>query len=262
MAVHKDPWPPGTPAWVDITVSDLTRSQDFYRNVLGWDFTESNPEEFGGYTNALVRGELAAGMSPPMEGADAPHFWTTYLSADDSAATAAAVTAAGGSQLMAPMQVGPFGTMALYADPTGAIFGTWQAGEHTGYDIYGEPGAVAWSEAMVGDFEVGKEFYSKVFGYTYQDMSSDDLVYAMFTVPAGGQPAGGIGRADEGQPAYWSVTFAVDDCDAALARATDLGATVLMQPYDFEYGRIAVVTGPDGEPFGILAEAPQAEAPV
>lgn len=51
------------------------------------------------------------------------------------------------------------GTMAVYADPTGAVFGTWQSGTHTGYNLYNEPGAVLWSEAMVGDFDVAREFY-------------------------------------------------------------------------------------------------------
>ena len=76
MGVHEGSWAPGTPCWVDISVPDLARSQAFYAAVLGWEFTEGT-EEFGGYTTALANGRSAAGMSPPMPGAEAaPTFWT------------------------------------------------------------------------------------------------------------------------------------------------------------------------------------------
>ena len=89
MSVHEGSWVPGTPCWVDISVPDLARSQAFYRGVLGWEFTPGS-EEFGGYTTALVNGRGAAGMSPPMPGADpAPTFWTVYLATADSAASVA-----------------------------------------------------------------------------------------------------------------------------------------------------------------------------
>ena len=258
MTIHEGSWAPGTPCWVDISVPDLARSQAFYRAVLGWEFTEGSAE-FGGYTTALVNGRGAAGMSPPMappDGGDsAPSRWTVYLATADSAATEAAVTAAGGQVVFPTMQVGSLGTMGVYADPTGAVFGTWQSGEHTGYDVANEPGAVTWCEGMVGDFDAGKAFYANVFGYRYTDMSSEGMAYAMFTVPGGEQPAGGIGHEKE-RPPYWSVTFEVDGTDAALERVRAAGGGVLMEPFDFEYGRIAVVTGPDGEPFGIITSAP------
>lgn len=36
---------------------------------------------------------------------------------------------------MAPMDVFDAGRMTLAADPTGAVFGVWQAGNHTGYSF-------------------------------------------------------------------------------------------------------------------------------
>lgn len=159
MPIREEAWAQGTPAWVDLSVTDIERSKKFYSALLGWEF-EGGEEEFGGYLNATVKGQTVAGMAPPMEGMDEPvHAWTTYLAVDDSAATEAAISAAGAQVLFGSMQVGPMGTMAVYADPTGAVFGTWQSGTHTGYNLYNEPGAVLWSEAMVGDFDVAREFY-------------------------------------------------------------------------------------------------------
>lgn len=250
MAQHKGPWPAGTPAWIDISVTDIERSKAFYTAVLGWDYGESDPE-FGGYTNAMVNGEVVAGLAPPMEGMDAPpHVWTTYLAVEDTAAADEKITGAGATSMFPPMEVGPFGTMALYVDPTGAVFGTWKSGEHTGFALVDEPGTVGWNEAMVGDFEAGKAFYQQVFGYEYQDI--EGMTYAMFSAPNGERPAGGIAPAEEGQPPHWAVTFLVDGTDDGLQRVVDNGGTALMQPFDTEYGRIAVATGPDGEPFALM----------
>ena len=160
--------------------------------MLGWEFTEGT-EEFGGYTTALVNGRGAAGMAPPMNGEEgAPTFWTVYLATADSAATEAAIAAAGGQVIAPTMTLGDLGAMGIYADPTGAVFGTWQSGSHTGYDVANEPGAVAWCEAALGDFDAGKSFYTDVFGYSYLDMSGPGVAYAMFSVPEGDRPAGDL----------------------------------------------------------------------
>lgn len=259
MAIHKETWPAGTPVWVDLSVTDPEASREFYADVLGWEFTDSG-EEFGGYFMALVDGEPAAGLAPPMEGMDEPvHAWTTYLGTQDIDAATEAVAAGGGSVVMPPMQLEALGSMGIYSDPTGAVFGLWQFGEHTGFNVYESPGSVSWNEAMVGDFEAGKQFYASAFGFTYEDMSAEDMKYAMFSVPGGERPAGGLGLVDAEQQPYWSVTFNVTDTDAAIARATARGAKVLMEPFAFEFGRVAVITGPDGEAFGVIE--PPAETP-
>lgn len=252
MTERNTPWPVGAPAWVDISVTDLERSKQFYTAVLGWDYTGGDAA-FGGYVNATVHGRAVAGMAPPMQGVEeTPHVWTTYLAVDDSVATQAAIEAAGGRTAMAPMEVGPFGTMGIFADPTGAVFGTWQAGSHTGFELYGVTGAVGWCEAMVADFEKGKEFYTEVFGWGYTDLSSEQMQYATFG-PAEDESnmSGGIGT-EPGRSPYWAVTFGVDGTDEAVERVKEAGGGVLVEPFDFEYGRLAVATGPDGEQFGLL----------
>lgn len=258
MTERTTPWPAGSPAWADLSVSDIERSKTFYTSVLGWDYTGGG-DEFGGYLNATVDGKAVAAMAPPMEGTDEPaHVWTVYLAVEDGADAQQRITEAGGSVLMPPMQVGEFGAMGFYADPTGAAFGTWQAGSHTGFQLVDEPGAVSWTEAMTGDFERGKEFYAAVFGYRYQDMSGEGMKYAIFAGPGQdeGGMAGGFGEVDTaaGEQPYWSVIFAVDDVDDAVRRITGAGGQITTEPLDFDFGRMAVATGPDGESFGVFTE--------
>ncbi|MFI7482197.1 VOC family protein [Kocuria sp. M1R5S2] len=255
MTTRTTPWPAGTPCWVDLMATDLEHTQKFYRDVLGWTFSESQAE-YGGYCNALVDGETVAGLSPTMEGMEsAPHVWSVYLATDDLAADAATAVEAGATQVFEPMEVGPFGSMGMWIDPTGAAFGMWQANEHTGFRRVEEPGTVAWCDLMTRDPGAAQEFYQTVFGYTYQDIGQENMPYALFTVPGGEQPAGGIGGPDpaagDAQPG-WSVAFQVDDVDAAVERVRAAGGTVSADPSDFEYGRMAVVAGPDGEVFVVM----------
>ncbi|WP_424346884.1 VOC family protein [Kocuria sp. CH-021] len=255
MTTHIEPWPAGTPCWVDLMASDLGRTQAFYRDVLGWTYTDSQPE-YGGYCNALLGDRAVAGLSPTMEGmADAPHAWSVYLATEDIAVHAARAAAAGATPLFEPMQVASFGSMGMWTDPTGASFGMWQADEHTGFEASAESGAVAWCDLMTGDPAGAQDFYAKVFDYTYQDMGDETMAYALFTVPGGQMPAGGIGgpdpRAGDTQLG-WSVAFQVEDADAAVRRVREAGGSVDQEPFDFEFGRMASVAGPDREVFAVM----------
>ena len=68
-----------------------------------------------------------------------------------------------------------------------------------------------------------------MFGYEYQDVSGDGFRYAMFMVD--GREVGGIGQylpeMLAGTPAAWSVYFAVNDTDAAVAAAVEHGGSVV-----------------------------------
>jgi predicted enzyme related to lactoylglutathione lyase len=57
------------------------------------------------------------------------------------------------------------------------------------------------------------------------------------------------GRHPEGTPPHWSITFAVDDADAAAAKTAELGGKVLMPPTDAPFVRFTVVSDPQGAVF-------------
>ena len=58
----------------------------------------------------------------------------------------------------------------------------------------------------------------------------------------------------DGVPAFWGVSFAVEDADATAALAVERGGTLLMEPMEREgVGRIATVTDPWGASFSVAA---------
>jgi predicted enzyme related to lactoylglutathione lyase len=253
VVTRDTPWLAGTPCWVEVTVADVPKAAAFYRALFGWDI-ESGGDETGGYRVCRKNGRIVAGLSPELGASDALPSWTTYLAADDADAVAARIRAAGGQLLVEPTDVRDTGRMALAVDTAGAGFGLWQGGTTTGIGLANEPGSLSWNEHMSRDYDASKGFYRAVFGYDYQDVSEGGFRYAMLMVD--GREVGGIGQYEdgtpEGAPATWSVYFAVDDTDAAVARVSELGGSVVEPVRDSPFGRIGVVNDDQGAVFSVI----------
>jgi predicted enzyme related to lactoylglutathione lyase len=247
----------GTPCWVDVTSAELDRSVAFYRDLFGWEAEADSRPEAGGYTMFTLRGRHVAAASPPPPGQESvPSHWTTYLASDDVDATAATVQEAGGTLLMEPFDVFEAGRMTVAQDPTGAVFGVWQAGEHIGAQLANEPGTLNWNECRTTDPEAAGAFYERVFGHEI-DVQSIGEGQEYRVVKVGGRGVAGIaelGPRLQGMPPHWSTVFTVADTDESVARAEELGGERLAEPVDIpEVGRFAVVRDPVGAAFGVLS---------
>ena len=69
------------------------------------------------------------------------------------------------------------GRMAFAADPSGAFFGLWQAGEHPGSERVNEPGAFSWAELQTRDLDAALPFYRLVFGYEVRSSPMGQITY-------------------------------------------------------------------------------------
>src|SRR5260370_32482637 len=68
--------------------------------------------------------------------------------------------------MVAPFQGMDQGTMAVFADPSGAVFFVWQAAVMHGAELVNKPVSFSWNELATRDMDKAKSFYSKVFGWT------------------------------------------------------------------------------------------------
>jgi hypothetical protein len=247
-------WPQGTPCWVDLGVADVSKAISFYAATFGWDIEPGGPE-VGGYSVARLGERAVAGIGPKMGGEQQPTMWMTYLAVDDADEITARIKGAGGQVVMGPMDVMDLGRMAVALDTTGGVFGIWQARVHTGAQVANEPGTQAWNEHMSHDFEAAKTFYGTVFGYEFQDISSEGFSYA--TLNLDGRPAGGIGAypaaVPEGTPGSWTVYFGAESTDDVVAAAVRAGGKVEHEPVDSPYGRMAMATDDQGARFSIIS---------
>jgi predicted enzyme related to lactoylglutathione lyase len=257
-----DSYAPGTPSWIDLGSPDLDASIAFYGGLFGWVATEAGPaEETGGYRMFSLEGRVVAGLGPQQ--APGPPYWTTYIAVTDVDVTSAKVAAAGGKVIMPPMDVMTAGRMAVFADPEGAVFSVWQAGEHHGAQVVNEPGTLIWNELTCRQPDQAKTFYGAVFGWKANEVDSGGNPYTEWLLD--GKGVGGmmpmIGDQWPGpdvMPAHWMVYFAVADTDAAAARCAELGGQVPVPPTDIPPGRFAVLNDPQGAHFSVIKMAASA----
>jgi hypothetical protein len=239
----------GEPTWLDLGSPDTDASAAFYGNLFGWTATEGRAE-FGGYRNFLKDGKTVAGLMPLMS-EQQPPVWTTYIRVDDAEKTNTVLAENGGTVIAPPMDVDVLGRMAIYADPSGAVFGTWQAGQHTGAQLVHEEGTFEWAELSTRDQAAVQPFYAAAFGWEarvsegYTEFQLGDRSVAGCMDMPGMVPAE--------IPSYWMPYFAAGDPDAKAAEVEKLGGRIVMPGSDFPGGRFAVVQDPNGATFGLLA---------
>jgi predicted enzyme related to lactoylglutathione lyase len=244
---------PGTPCWVSLMVHQLPTTQEFYGALFGWEF-RPGPVQLGPYVRALLDGEDVAGIGQLPPDRHLPTAWTPYMATDDAALATQTVSSSGGTVAVGPLSAGGAGRLAIASDPSGAVFGLWEAAAHLGASAVGAPGTPVWNELVTRETSSIVKFYQAVFGYEAEPVVSADFDFTTLLVD--GRPVAslhGVGGAlprDRG--AHWMTYFEVGDTDQAAGLVTELGGHVLQTPREGANGRQAVVADPEGAVFTIV----------
>jgi uncharacterized protein len=268
----QDRYIPGVPCWIDTAQPDPAAAVAFYGGLFGWEFEDVMPSGSPRpYHVARIRGGDVAAVTSPPEGAPATAEWNTYVWVTDADETAAKVRAAGGTVLMEPADVPGAGRMAVLADPAGAAFRAWQAGQHRGAAVVNEHASLNFNDLHTNDVDGARAFYGAVFGWDLLEIGGGGAG-AMWALPGYGDfleqrnPGMREGMKQMGaperfedvvasvspQPAHtphWALTFAVDDADAIAARAAELGGQVVVPPFDAPWTRMTIIADPQGATF-------------
>ena len=162
---------------------------------------------------------MVAGYGPQQS--PGPPVWTSYVSVADADDIAKQVEGAGGTVVLAPMDVMTAGRMAVFQDAQGAFISAWEPGEHKGAQVVNESGALSWNELNARDVEGSKAFYRPVWGRDSITHGEGPGAYTEFKLD--GESIAGMMQMPDMVPAdvpsHWLVYFAVDDTDASVAGA-------------------------------------------
>ena len=110
---------------VELQTNDPGSAHKFYTSLFGWKLQDM-PMPGGTYTMIDVGGGTGGGMMRnPMPGA--PSHWLSYVGVDDIRASTRKAKELGASILVDVTEVGDFGLMSVFTDPTGATLAMWQA---------------------------------------------------------------------------------------------------------------------------------------
>lgn len=124
-------------------------------------------------------------------------------------------------------------------------------------------GRFCWHELLTSDPAGAEAFYTEVVGWSTQAWEGGDEPYTMWTTADG--PIGGMMRlpdeaAQAGAPPHWVTYVSTPDLDGTVARARELGASLVWGPMDLpEVGRMAGLADPQGAHFA--AFQPGGDAP-
>jgi len=238
---------PGTPCWIELATSDQKAARHFYGELLGWTAVEY-PMPDGVYVMLQKDGKEVGAL---YENAKMPPNWLTYFavaSADEAAARAKEL---GANVMQEPFDVmGDIGRMSVIADPEGAVFAIWQAGQHTGAGLLRQTGALCWSELETRDRDKAVQFYGSLFGF--KTKVSPEYI----ELHVGDTGVGGIMKMSpemKGVPPHWLSYICITDCDASSAKVQSLGGRLAFGPMDIpNVGRFSVVADPQGAVFALF----------
>jgi predicted enzyme related to lactoylglutathione lyase len=121
-----------------------------------------------------------------------------------------------------------------------------------------EPGSFTWAELSTSDPKAAKAFYTALFGWSAVDNpmgQGPDDIYTRLQI--GGKDVGALFKmrpeqAAMGAPPNWGTYFTVKSADESAKKAKAAGGKIVVEPFDvMDYGRMAVVMGPEGAAFSI-----------
>jgi hypothetical protein len=119
-----------------------------------------------------------------------------------------------------------------------------------------EHGTFSWVDAVTTDQPAGKKFYQALFGWDVEDVDvGDGVFYSMFSI--NGKNVAALSQLNEemksqGVPPHWNSYITVNNADDIAAKAKELGATVLMDPFDvFNAGRMTFIMDPQQASFAV-----------
>lgn len=271
---ERDGYLPGVPCWVDTSQPDPETAVAFYSGLFGWDFKDAMPPGSAGkyFIASLHGGNVAAVSSQPEDGPPTA-MWNTYVWVDDADEAATKTRDAGGRVVTDPFDVFDAGRIAVLTDPEGAAFCVWQAMQHKGAQIVNEPGSLNFNGLNTRDAQGAQSFYGSLFGWEALGLEGGVQMwrlpgYGAFLeksdpglrerMAENGAPKGfedvvaTLNPIADDQPdtsAHWSVTFAVEDADVTAAKAKELGAQVIVAPFDAPWVRMTVISDPQGATF-------------
>jgi predicted enzyme related to lactoylglutathione lyase len=232
--------------WINVLSPQPRAAREFFGELLGWTFVEIpnmghriqvSGRDVGGLFDT-ARADMPPGIRAGIG---------SMVKVTDADATCARVIALGGIAKPA-FDIGAQGRMAECVDPNGAMFDLWQPYKSPGMttDVR-ESGAPTWFETITSDAARATEFYSALFGWQ-PVVTKENPDYTLFSL--NGENVAGLFqiRPDmQPMPSHWGVYFAVDDVDAAAAKAVALGASNFLPARDIPAtGRFAGVASPQG----------------
>jgi uncharacterized glyoxalase superfamily protein PhnB len=220
----------GDVGYVSVWTADAERAATFYGHVLGWTYDPS--------THQVTNTTQHIGIF----GVDSRQGMLCCYAVADLQGARQSILDGGGQ--VGEVQEFDFGTVLDATDPAGTAFAVFQpaVGEPRPALNGSGPGELSYITYEVTDSTAFKAFYSRVLFWTFEPGRIDDGWGVAQTHPMAGVAGGSTAQVTV---PMWTV----EDVDAAVARVREAGGTVIEEPSQQAYGKMAQCTDDQGTRF-------------
>lgn len=257
LGMANGPRQPGEFCWINMLTPNPDQAREFFNKVLGWAYAE-----MPGMGHRIQIGGRDVGglfdLAGPNTPLGTPPLIGVMVKVESADAIGEKATSLGGKSMPA-FDIGDQGRMAVCFDPNGANIDVWQPKKSQGTDADSSlHGAPSWFELLTTNADLATKFYSGLFGWTAEAMpEAAALNYTVFKhedVPVAGMFP--ITPQMGNFPSTWVVYFTVEDINATVNAAVDLGAKICMTVKEVDtVGRFCALTSPQGVMFHVIQYA-------
>ena len=247
---------PGKIVWHDLLTDTPVKTRTFYGELFGWEFRPISNASIN-YTMIYQGERMIGGMVDQNRLPNKKDIsrWVVGLSVSDIERATQLLSEGGGTVFTPPTSLGDRGTIAVVADPQGAILALLQTRDGDPADTGDKPaqGEFLWDELWAADVNSAAKFYSQLAPYAVEEESlgSEESPVDYRIMRTLDKPRVGIRTNPvEGLMPMWVSYLRVSDAaslDSILERVESLGGRILVPATPRPRGGVvAVIAGPSG----------------
>lgn len=231
--------------WFDLLVDEPAEAKTFYGKLFGWTF---EPLGDGDYDTIVHAGRPIGGVieHAPENDTEPDDIWLPSLSVADVDGAVKRAQSDGGAVVMEPRAVGARGRVAILEDPEGATFAVMRSQAGDPASMKATAGDFVWVQLWSRDHEVPVRFYDDVAGWNVGEVLQHDEVEEGFFETEGKEVASVIELPWNNVHPHWLPYIGVDDVDASVERAQELGGRLLVRGK-----HVAIIQDPKGAAVGL-----------
>lgn len=232
--------------WFSLLTEDSYTASQFYSQLFGWEMQDSP----NGGLMAMRNGMPMAGISQIEDRLPnvSESMWLAAITVDDLEKSVTTAKQLGATVHQDITKLPGWGSFATIQDPQGApvtlAVPERRLGGRQGYSGW------RWAELWTHDTEQAAAFYTKVVGYTVEEVQTGEQHYTVFGFP--GERNAGLVKLEQPEvAARWAPYVGVSDLRAILVRVWELNGKVLREPAEINFeaagnNRVALITDPTG----------------
>lgn len=246
---------PGTVVWWDLLTEDPGAVLDFYRQLFGWDIAEHTDRHWVVSHNGCPIAGISRIRSDHPDAKEA--FWLVGITVRDVDAAVDRARELGATVHVEPQDSAGYARFAVISDPERVPVMLLDPFRELGGTR--GPGGWVWAELWARDPEVEARFYGQVVGYQHDRIEVAGGAYEVLA--SGGQQRAGLLKVpSEAIEPAWAPYLEVEDLQATLTRAVELGGVVLVEPRQLHsVGSVALIADPARAAFFVYQRPPGGE---